>query len=204
MKKAFYFLEEIHLVVLISSAAVIRKEKHLKSLLKVSMEKKTPHEKIYEALLQTYLIAGIPSALNSMRIASDFIKIPEKKNHPQNFKEMGIFNCRQIYGNNYEKLIQNINSFSPELADWIIEDCYGKTLGRLGLSLKERELCIISNLSAMGFGYQLYSHINGAFRMNLPLSDIETVIKNLSLIGSKAGSDFGLKIFNEYKLKKGI
>lgn len=53
------------------------------------------------------------------------------------------------------------------MAEWLIIEGYGKVLGRKGLSLKERELCIVSILSAMKFEEQLYSHIIGAINVKV-------------------------------------
>ncbi len=79
-----------------------------------------------------------------------------------------------------------------------------KLLGREGLSLKERELCIVSVLTALKFEDQLYSHINGAIRVGATSNDINAVIENLSLLGKKSLVNFGKKVFNKYKKSKGV
>ncbi|HEX7358327.1 MAG TPA: hypothetical protein VF270_11510, partial [Ignavibacteriaceae bacterium] len=77
----------------------------------------------------------------------------------------------------------------------------GKVLGRKRLTLSEREICIISILSALKFKDQLYSHINGGVRLKLELDLIEKTIKNLSIITASA-SKFGLQVFEQYRLSK--
>jgi len=81
---------------------------------------------------------------------------------------------------------------------------YGKVLGREGLSLKERELCIISVLTALKFEDQLYSHINGAFRVEATGKDIEQVFEYLSILGKRSLVTFGMRVFNKYKKNKGV
>ena len=66
-----------------------------------------------------------------------------------NILNRGIKNCKKIYGDKFDKLISNIKNFSPEMAEWLIVEGYGKVLGRKGLTLKEREVCIVSILSAL-------------------------------------------------------
>jgi 4-carboxymuconolactone decarboxylase len=120
------------------------------------------------------------------------------------FKKVGVKTCRKIYGNKFEKLISNVGSFSPDLSRWLVFEGYGKVLGRKGLSLIERELCIISVLSVLKFADQLYSHINGAIRVGLNYSDVKSVISNLGIINNQAGKKFGLRVFEKYKKEKGF
>lgn len=124
-------------------------------------------------MLQTYLFAGFPSALVSLKI---FHKAVSKQKSYIGFDlkkylNRGQNNCKLIYADKYENLLKNIRSFSPEMAEWLIIEGYGKVLGRKGLSLKEREVCIISILSAMKFEEQLYSHIIGAVNIEVEKSN---------------------------------
>ncbi|SRR5690606_33170524 len=195
-------LNTIELLSLISAAAVMRKYDFLKLLMKESALRKIRTEKIYEALLQTYLFAGFPSALNSLKIFKE--NFPEfiSKNKPiSDVYSAGAKTCKKIYGNKFEKLKSNINSFSPEMAEWFISEGYGKVLSRKNLSLKERELCIVSILSVLKFDSQLFSHINGACRQKAGISEIEKIISNLDLLPAKSASKFGMMVLESYKQK---
>ena len=107
-----------------------------------------------------------------------------------------------IYGNKFDKLISNIKTFSPEMAEWLIVEGYGKVLGRKGLTLKEREVCIVSILSALKYKDQLYSHINGAFRVKVDFYLLQSVIANLQYISTKSAAKFGHKVLDIYLSKK--
>ena len=183
----------------ISSAAVLRKEKLLNKLLESAKRNNINSSKIYEALLQTYLFAGFPSALISLKIASHIFPLEEFRHKLfRSDRDNGIRNCKKIYGNKFDKLISNINDFSPELSEWLIVEGYGKVLGRKSLSLKERELCIVAILSSMKFESQLFSHINGAYRLNNSLRIIKIVIVSLEQVGGMDIKNFGLRVLNEY------
>lgn len=200
--KAFKKLNTIELISLIGAAAVIRKYNFLKLLLNESSERKIKADKIYEALLQTYLFAGFPSALNSLKIFKEFFPAFENKNSRiQDVHSAGIKTCKKVYGNKFEKLKSNINSFSPEMAEWFISEGYGKVLSRKNLTLKERELCIISILAVLKFDSQLYSHINGAYRQNASITEIEKIITNLDLLKNNSASNFGMKVLKLFKDK---
>ena len=184
---------------LISTAAVLREEKILKTLLLSAKVKRINYRKIYEALLQTYLFAGYPSALISLKIASEIFAIKELKYKSiRSYKKTGIRNCQKIYGNKFNKLINNVEEFSPELSEWLITEGYGKVLSRSGLPLKEREMCIVALLCSMKYKSQLYSHINGAFRLKNTRANIKTLIVSLEEIGGKHISEFGMDVFNSF------
>ncbi|HMN25600.1 MAG TPA: hypothetical protein PKE38_13935, partial [Ignavibacteriaceae bacterium] len=127
-------LSEIELLALLTASSVLRKEKRFDLILKDMLAQKYSIKKIYEALLQTYLFAGFPSALISLKKLSD-IKSNNKNYEGYDFikyKSRGEKNCRKIYGNKFDKLISNVKSFSPELSEWLIVEGYGKVLGRNG------------------------------------------------------------------------
>ena len=88
------------------------------------------------------------------------------------------------------------------MAEWLIVEGYGKVLGRKGLTLKEREVCIVSILSALKFKDQIYSHINGSVRVKVGIELIYKVISNLEIISAKSSSKYGLSVLKDYQLKK--
>jgi len=192
----------------IAAASAMREMSLLRMLIVQAKTKKISFTKIYEALLQNYLFAGYPSALLSLKILKE--EFPGKKfsrtadMNLYHFRRRGEINCRKIYGDKYHKLINNVKKFSPDLAEWLVLEGYGKVLGRKGLSLKERELCIVAVLSVMEFEDQLYSHINGAFRTGASIKEITKVMQNLKFLNSKAKSEFGLKVLNRYMREKGM
>ena len=197
-------LSEIELLALLTASSVLRKEKRFDLILKDMLAQKYSIKKIYEALLQTYLFAGFPSALISLKKLSN-IKSNNKNYDGYDFikyKSRGEKNCRKIYGNKFNKLISNVKSFSPELSEWLIVEGYGKVLGRNGLSLKEREICIVSILAALKFRDQLYSHINGAIRLKTNVEVIKKVINNLEIISAKSSAKFGLGVLGDYQKSK--
>lgn len=192
---------EYELLALLSASSVLRKEKYFKELLYFCKKKKINGEKIYETILQTYLFAGYPSALISLQIVNRFFpkKITVKNSHTKlGTIKKGTQTCKKIYGNKFNKLINNIKSFSPELADWLIIEGYGKVLSRKGLTLAERELSIISILTIQKFESQLYSHINGAARQKVSEEKIKKVITNLELLGNKSYTKYGLRVFSKF------
>ena len=201
-------LKKTEILPLIASSAVIRNYEVFRKLISLAKDRGIDFKKIYEALLQNYLFAGYPSALVSLKILKE--NFPKKKlgkaadMNLYHFMNQGISNCKKVYGDKYEKLILNIKGFSPDLAEWLVLEGYGKVLDRKGLSFKERELCVVAVLTIMKFEDQLYSHINGAYRIGVTLNQMESVIQNVQLISKKEMAEFGLKVLNRFKEEKGM
>ncbi len=196
------------LLPLIAAASALQKMNILRELVAQAKSTKIPFIKIYETLLQNYLFVGYPSALLSLKLLKKLY--PNKKltkaadMNLYHFRKRGEANCKKVYGNKYEKLIKNVKGFSPDLAEWLVLEGYGKVLSRKGLSMMERELCIVAVLTVLKFDDQLYSHINGAFRVKTSIDEIDSVIRSLSLIGNKNLTAFGLKVLSKYKKEKGM
>ena len=193
---------------LICAASVSRSEQNFRKLIFLAKRKKIPYFKLYEALLQSYLFAGYPSAMVSLKILREYFPNTTHRNtndmNLYHYKKRGEQNCKLIYGSKYDKLIYNVRHFSPDLSKWLVLEGYGKVLSRKGLSLKEREFCIVSVLSILKFEDQLYSHINGAARTGAKLIEIKSVIENLKLINKHREAGFGLRVLRRYVIEKGV
>jgi 4-carboxymuconolactone decarboxylase len=70
--------------------------------------------------------------------------------------------CARVYGGQYGRLRENVARLHPELAEWMVTEGYGKVLGRPGLALEVRELCIAVLLAGLDAEPQLRSHLRGA------------------------------------------
>jgi 4-carboxymuconolactone decarboxylase len=122
-----------------------------------------PHEWVEELLLQTYLFAGFPRALNGMREWRRVVPEPKASDAtPADVRALGEATCATVYGGMYERLRRNIRALHPLLDAWMIEEGYGKVLSRSGLDLPRRELCIVAACAATGQDRQLQSHLHGA------------------------------------------
>jgi 4-carboxymuconolactone decarboxylase len=124
-----------------------------------------PKPWIEELLLQTYLFAGFPRALNGMREWRRIAPLPAASGAPvapEAQRARGERTCAAVYGGMYERLRQNIRALHPLLDEWMIVEGYGKVLGREELDLPRRELCIVAACAATAQDRQLQSHLHGA------------------------------------------
>jgi 4-carboxymuconolactone decarboxylase len=123
-----------------------------------------------ELLLQTYLFAGFPRALNAMREWRRLRPVVPSTDHdrePDEYREDGERTCAAVYGSMYERLRENIRALHPRLDDWMISEGYGKVLSRPGLDLQRRELCIVAACAASNQDRQLHSHLHGALNVGV-------------------------------------
>lgn len=123
---------------------------------------------VEEVILQTYLFAGFPRALNGAR---EWRRIsgreaPSPDTHaidgPTDRLAQGEITCATVYGRFYERLRVNIRELHPALDQWMIEEGYGKVLSRAPLDLARRELCIVAACAIARQDRQLHSHLHGA------------------------------------------
>ena len=143
----------------------------------------TPHPWTEELLLQTYLFAGFPRALNGMRewrrIAGPPAAAARAEVAAEERRRAGEATCATVYGSMYERLRVNIRALHPLLDDWMIEEGYGKVLSRPGLDLGRRELCIVAACAATAQDRQLQSHLHGARNAGVPDAVISQALRAL-------------------------
>lgn len=95
---------------------------------------------------------------------------------PERWRRDGDALCRRVYGRNYDKLVRTIGELSPDLAEWMIVEGYGKTLSRPGLGTIEREYAVVAILTATRMWRQLRSHAIGAVNVGGTRADVKEAI----------------------------
>ena len=133
-----------------------------------ALDLEVPVPWVEELVLQTYLFAGFPRALNGAREWRRLLGergIPTPPDVPDDaatFRARGEETCAVVYGPFYGRLRENIRALHPALDEWMIVEGYGKVLSRPGLDLGRRELCIVAACAATGQDRQLHAHLHGA------------------------------------------
>jgi len=138
---------------------------------------------IEEALLQSHLFAGYPAALNALgtwRRLSGIAAPPASTDDTTEWRARGRRTFEQVYGAQHEKLSDNAKAVHPDIAQWMIDDGYGKVIGRPGLDLVTREMCIIALLTVQDAAPQLYSHLRGAVNAGASEEEVDDVVNHLA------------------------
>ena len=142
---------------------------------------------VEEIILQSYLFAGFPRALNAARawrnVSGRPAPVEDDEATPKDlklWKKRGEKTCAIVYGDSYEKLRQNIRDLHPALDEWMIVDGYGKVLSRPGVDLRTRELCVVAACAVSGQQRQLHSHLRGALNAGSSPGELAAVLDALT------------------------
>jgi 4-carboxymuconolactone decarboxylase len=142
---------------------------------------------VEEIILQSYLFAGFPRALNAARawraVSERAAPEADAESSVANldmWRDLGERTCAIIYGDSYEKLRENIRQLHPALDEWMIVDGYGKVLSRPGVDLRTRELCIVAACAVSGQQRQLHSHLHGALNAGSSAAEVAGVFDALT------------------------
>jgi 4-carboxymuconolactone decarboxylase len=151
----------------------------LRTSLREAAESAEPAQ-VEEVLLQGYLFAGYPAALNAFRLwreASGREAPAATEDDARLWSERGQDVCRRVYAGQYERLRANVAALHPDMERWMLNEGYGKVVGRPGLDLATRELCIAALLATMDAEPQLYAHLRGAINAGATEDDVEAALR---------------------------
>ncbi len=135
---------------------------------------------IEEILLQTYLFAGFPRAINAFFAwqgwaAREGLTRETRDGEapdPEGWRNRGEELCRVVYGAGYEALQERLARLHPALAEWTLVEGYGKVLSRVGPDAGRRELAAIGSLVELGAERQLRAHLRGAMHAGVATATV--------------------------------
>jgi 4-carboxymuconolactone decarboxylase len=133
-----------------------------------------------EVLLQSHLFVGFPDALNALAVwrevsgAEAPVALGED---PRAWEARGEEVCETVYGGNYLKLRENVRGLHPEFDGWMVNGGYGRVLGRPGLDLRTRELCIAALLAVWNAPRQLHSHLRGSLNAGASVAEVDEAVE---------------------------
>jgi 4-carboxymuconolactone decarboxylase len=134
---------------------------------------------VEEVILQSHLFVGFPDALNALgtwREVSDAAPSPPIGEDPAEWEARGERVCAAVYGANYEKLRMNVRSLHPDFDGWMVAGGYGRVIGRPGLDLATRELCIAALLAVWNVPRQLHSHLRGSLNAGASVAEVDEAV----------------------------
>lgn len=145
---------------------------------------------LYETVLQSYLFVGFPRAIEAFiavrALLPDAATAWPRAVDTDRWRRDGEALCARIYGRNYEKLLGTMRGLSPDLAQWMILEGYGKTLSRPGLDAATREYAVLAILTVTRMWRQLRSHAIGAVNVGGTREGVREAIR---LSGPFAGAE---------------
>lgn len=154
---------------------------------------RAPSREVEETLLQAHLFLGFPAALAGLRAwwelgpgdgagtgtaaeGEEGRRAPGPR-PPEGWAGRGEEVCARVYGSAYPRLRENVRRLHPAIDAWMVSHGYGRVLGREGLDLATRELCIVATLAAGGWVAPLRSHLRGALRAGASPAAVEAAVE---------------------------
>jgi 4-carboxymuconolactone decarboxylase len=178
--------EETRTLVRLAGIIAAGTEPHLREALARAAAVCRP-EWVEEVVLQSYLFAGFPRALNAAREWRRASGRPapsedagEDFANASQWRRNGEATCATVYGPFYERLRHNIRQLHPALDAWMIVDGYGKVLSRPALDLRRRELCVVAACALARQDRQLHSHLHGALHAGASPAEVRDALDSIA------------------------
>lgn len=181
---------------LASAAAALGRRDLARVVLRLLLDRGVPAEGLREALLQTYLFAGYPRAINALAELAVLAPLPEgsavdlePREQEGRWLRDGRALCRRVYGQLYERLLRTMGRISPDLGRWMVVEGYGMVLSRPGLSPPERELCAVAALLPLDVPDQLRAHLRGALLMGASREEVLDAVETAALLAPEGRAE---------------
>lgn len=89
--------------------------------------------------------------------------------------EDGISGVRKVAGDEGVKTLEALRVSNPELAEYVVEDIYGRFFERSTLSLRERQIVTITSLLTQGAFEQMNFHIKASLNVGITEEEIRRI-----------------------------
>jgi len=174
-------------LVVLAAAIAVGSATRLEAACRAAVEAGVPSLWVDELLLQSVLMVGWPRALigaDAWRLVSGrpAVSVEDGGDYRRHVEwaSRGEEVCRIIYEGQYDRLRENVCALHPALERWMVVDGYGRTIGRPGLDLARRELCVVAQVAVQGAERQLHSHFKGAMRAGATPVVVEAALEAAS------------------------
>jgi len=178
---------------LAAAATALGRRDLTRFVLRLLLGRGVPADRLRETLLQTYLFAGYPRAINALAELAVLVPLPEgsavdlePREREGRWLRDGRALCRRVYGPLYERLLRTLGRIAPDLGRWMVVEGYGMVLSRPGLSAPERELCAVAALLPLDVPDQLRAHLRGALLVGASREEVEDAVATAALLAPGA------------------
>jgi len=157
-----------------------------------------PPHAVEETILQSHLFLGYPTTLNALtawREISGLEPARAAEASDESWAERGERVCEAVYAGQYGALRANVRRLHPDLERWMLEDGYGRVIGRPGLPLLERELCIVALLAVVDAPRQLYAHLRGALNVGAMEEEVSAALEVAAAAGGAQAAESAAAIW---------
>lgn len=161
-----------------------------------------------EGLFQLYLFCGYPRALNALRVfrqreaeaglgpARDISDGDDPDRAAARARGEAV--CAQVYGARYRALLQRVDALHPVLSKQMVEEGYGRILGRPGMPAVWREIATVGALVPLNVDRQVRAHLRGSLNLGASVDELQLVLSDLRTVCDAAAVDRATGLLQEF------
>lgn len=112
---------------------------------------------------------------------------------------------RQVMGDAFvDRALNNASAFTRPLQAHVNDQAWGSTWLRGGLSLKERSLCTVAMLAALGHTHELKGHLRGAMNNGATLAELREVLLHVAPYAGVPVTSAAFRAAEEWMAAEGL
>jgi 4-carboxymuconolactone decarboxylase len=112
---------------------------------------------------------------------------------------------REVMGDAFvARALASANAFTQPLQDHTNDHAWGSTWLREGLALKQRSLCTVAMLAAMGHTQELKGHLRGAINNGATLVELREVLLHVAPYAGVPASAAAFRAASEWLASEGL
>lgn len=112
---------------------------------------------------------------------------------------------RQVMGDAFvDRALSNASAFTQPLQEHVNDQAWGSTWLRGGISLKERSLCTVAMLAALGYTHELKGHLRGAMNNGATLAELREVLLHVAPYAGVPVTSAAFRAAEEWMAAEGL
>lgn len=112
---------------------------------------------------------------------------------------------REVMGDAFvDRALSQASAFTRPLQDHVNDQAWGSTWLRGGLSLKERSLCTVAMLAALGHTNELKGHLRGALNNGATLAELREVLLHVAPYAGVPVTSAAFRAAEEWMAAEGL
>ena len=112
---------------------------------------------------------------------------------------------REVMGDAFvDRALSQASAFTRPLQDHVNDQAWGSTWLREGISLKERSLCTVAMLAALGHTHELKGHLRGAMNNGATLAELREVLLHVAPYAGVPVTSAAFRAAEEWMAAEGL
>jgi len=112
---------------------------------------------------------------------------------------------RKVMGDVFvDRALAQADAFSAPLQDLVNNHAWGATWQREGITLKQRSLCTVAMLAALGHHQEMKGHLRGALNNGATLAELREVLLHVGPYAGMPNAIAAFRVTQEWMKEQGL